>query len=541
MRDPGWAEVVPLAGSMEEWGRMAAMGSRLRLADLLAGLSTVVDLGYGLPMETALRSCLVGTAMARRMGLAEQEAADVFYVSLLLHVGCLTYSHETAALFGDDAAVRRAVARTRTPWDIVSVLIPEATRGLPAAVRLKSVALFTVRGPGFSKRHDLASCEAARAVARRIGLPQTVSGALYDVHEWWNGRGARGVRGAEIAPSARIARVATDAVFLAALGEADMVTKALRGFAGKRLDPEVVAVFAADATALLAEAASGDPRTRVLEIEPTPPVEIDEADLPVMAAAFGDLTDIKTPFTHGHSAEVAQLAVAAATRLRLDRDTTARLKVAALLHDLGRGGVSNAVWEKPGPLTAAEWEQVRMHPYYTERILAASESLAPMAPIAGLHHERLDGSGYHRGCRSAAIGAAARVLAAADSFQAMTQRRPHRPALDPDQARDELLRDARAGRLDSDAVAAVMEAAGQPHPPAGGDLRPAGLSEREVEVLRLVAEGCSNPEIGRRLSISRRTAEHHVQHIYTKLGVSTRPAAALFALEHDLLLTGRRL
>ena len=520
--------------------RLAAMDTRLRLADLLAGLSVVVDLGYGLPMETAMRSSIVSTHLARRMGLSEREAADVFYVSLLLHVGCLAYSHETAAWFGDDAAVHRAAVRTRTTWDVVSVLIPESTRGLPVAARVKSIALLAARGQAFSKRHDLASCEAARAVARRIGLSEAVSSALFDVHEWWNGRGARGLKGDEIAPAARIARVATDAVFWAALGDTDTVAKALRHLAGKRLDPHVTAAFTTDATALLADAAAGDPRTRVVEIEPAPPLEIDEADLPVVAAAFGDLIDIKSPFTHGHSSEVASLSVAAATRLGLDRENVVRLRVAALLHDLGRAGISNSVWEKPGPLTVSEWEQVRMHPYYSERILASSASLAPIAAIVGRHHERLDGSGYHRGCVSADLGIAARILAAADSFQAMTQRRPHRPALGPDRARDELLRDARGARLDADAVAAVLDAAGQPHSAVRDDLRPAGLSRREVEVLGLVAEGCSNPEIGRRLSISRRTAEHHVQHIYTKLGISTRAGAALFALEHDLLPPRRR-
>jgi HD-GYP domain-containing protein (c-di-GMP phosphodiesterase class II) len=361
---------------------------------------------------------------------------------------------------------------------------------------------------------------------------------LFDVHEWWNGRGVRQLKGEAIAQSARIARVATDAVFLAALRDPQTVATTLQASAGKRLDPTIVATFTADAMALLSEAASGDPRLRILEIEPEPVVKIDPSELAMVAAAFGDLADIKTPFTHGHSSEVARLSVAAAARLRLDRQTTAHLQVAAHLHDLGRGGVSNAVWEKPAPLTTAEWEQVRMHSYYTERILSASAALAPVAAIARLHHERLDGSGYHRGCHSSAIGTAARVLAAADSFQAMTQRRPHRAAYDLDQAGDELVADARRGQLDSDAVAAVLDIAGHGHPAAVRDLRPAGLSEREVEVLRLVAEGCSNPEIGRRLGISRRTAEHHVQHVYTKLGVSTRVAAALFALEHDLLAPG---
>ena len=176
-----------------------------------------------------------------------------------------------------------------------------------------------------------------------------------------------------------------------------------------------------------------------------------------------------------------------------------------------------------------------MHPYYSERILATSSALEPMAQLAGMHHERFDGSGYHRGCKSRDIPMAARVLAAADVFQAMTQARPHRAELTPDQACDQMGKDSRAGRLDADAVAAVLDAAGERKSARRHDLRPAGLTEREIEVLRLVAQGCSNPEIAKRLVVSRRTAEHHVQHIYTKLGTSSRAAAALFALEQDLL------
>jgi HD-GYP domain-containing protein (c-di-GMP phosphodiesterase class II) len=165
--------------------------------------------------------------------------------------------------------------------------------------------------------------------------------------------------------------------------------------------------------------------------------------------------------------------------------------VAAHLHDLGRLAVTNAIWEKPGPLTSAEWEQVRMHAYHSERILATSGTLEHLAPLAGMHHERLDGSGYHRGCSGREQPVAVRVLAAADAFQAMTQDRPHRARLSAEQAADEVVSDARAGRLDGECVAAVLEAAGQTRPRAH-DLRPAGLSEREIEVLRLVAAGLSN-------------------------------------------------
>ena len=302
------------------------------------------------------------------------------------------------------------------------------------------------------------------------------------------------------------------------------------------LDPAVVDAFLANDTELLDDAMAQDPRERILEVEPEPVIQKDGAELRDVARAFGDIADLKTPYTHGHSSAVATLACAAADRLRLDSTTRSQLEVAALLHDLGRVGISNAVWEKPGPLTAAEWEQVRMHPYYSERILATSRALEPVAPIAGMHHERLDGSGYHRGCRGRDIPIACRILAAADAFQAMTQPRPHREALTADHAQEELATASRAGQFDPDVVAAVLEAAGQQRPGRRRDLRPAGLSEREVEVLRLVAEGCSNRELARRLFISPRTADHHVQHIYTKIGVSSRAAAALFALEHDLLV-----
>jgi response regulator RpfG family c-di-GMP phosphodiesterase/DNA-binding CsgD family transcriptional regulator len=310
---------------------------------------------------------------------------------------------------------------------------------------------------------------------------------------------------------------------------------ALRRRSGLILDPAVVEVFAANADRLLAETHAGDPRQLILEAEPEPVVEIDATELPRVAAAFGDLADLKMSWTHGHSGGVARLAKAAAESLRLDKQTVSRLEVSAMLADLGRLAVSNAIWEKPGPLTGAEWEQVRMHAYHSERILAGSSTLEPMARTAGMHHERLDGSGYHRGCRARELSPATRVLAAADAYQAMTQERPHRRALSAVQASEELQREVRAGRLDRDAVSAVLDAAGGRRPQRRDNLRPGGLSKREIEVARLVAAGCSNPEIATRLVISRRTAEHHVQHIYAKVGVSSRAGLALFAHEYDLI------
>ncbi|MER3486549.1 MAG: metal-dependent phosphohydrolase, partial [Chloroflexota bacterium] len=207
---------------------------------------------------------------------------------------------------------------------------------------------------------------------------------------------------------------------------------------------------------------------------------------------------------------------------------------AALLHDLGRLGVPNGIWEKPGPLTAAEWERVRLHPYLTERILSRCTALAPLAILAGSHHERLDGSGYHRGIPASLLPPSARILAAADSYQAMTQARPYRPAYSAEAAAQQLQGEADAGKLDRQAVQAVLEVAGHIVTPVR-PVWPAGLSDREVEVLRLITTGLSNREVAHRLKISPKTVGHHVEHIYNKIGVSTRAGAALFALQHDLL------
>jgi HD-GYP domain-containing protein (c-di-GMP phosphodiesterase class II)/DNA-binding CsgD family transcriptional regulator len=520
--------------------RAAPPGSDLRLADVLGGLSIVADLGFGLPPEEAMRGCIVATALARRMGLGPDDVRDCFYVPLLMHVGCISMAHESAAAFGDELAMTRAVALTDLgdPDDIGITLIPELTRGMTPAAAARILRYTVAQGIEFGRRFDTASCEVARATARRIGLPASTQRALYEVAEFWRGGAApQSLRGDEIAVAARVARVAADAVFFDDVGGQERAVEAVTRRAGGVLDPAVVDVFVAHAGELLAEIGrdADDPSQRILDVEPEPVLRCRQDDLAGVAAAFGNLADLKSPYFHGHAAEVARLAVGGARRLGLDEPTIRQMEVAALLHDVGRVGISNAVWEKQGPLTRAEWEQVRMHAYHSERVLATSTSLEPVALIAGLHHERLDGAGYHRGCKARDIGTESRLLAAADAMAALVAARPHRPARSPDEAATELGEAARDGRLDHDAVAAVLAEAGLRGPRRPRDARPAGLSRREVEVLGLMAQGLSNAAIAERLFISRRTAEHHVQHVYAKIGLSTRAGAALFAVEHDLL------
>jgi HD-GYP domain-containing protein (c-di-GMP phosphodiesterase class II) len=207
------------------------------------------------------------------------------------------------------------------------------------------------------------------------------------------------------------------------------------------------------------------------------------------------------------------------------------MRRAGLVHDLGRVAVENAIWDKPGPLTTSEWERVRLHPYHTARILDRCSALASLVEPTASHHERVDGSGYHRSLSGEALSPGARLLAAADVFAALTAERPHRPASGEEEAARAL--EAEAG-LDGDAVACVLAAAGRgPAPsPAGG---PTELTDREVEVLRLIARGRTNREVAERLVISPRTVGRHVENLYRKIGVSSRAAAAVFAMENRLL------
>lgn len=510
----------------------------LRLAELIAALSRVTDPGMGQPHEDAIRACLLATGLARRMELGESEVCDVYYATLLQHVGCTAYAHETAALFGgDDVAVRSGGARVdfANPKEALPFSLFEIGKGAPPLGRARAVISAIGKGGKFGEELARSNCEVAVHMARRLGLGAGVQRGLDEIHERWDGKGnPRRLSGDDMALPARFAQVASQGVLFDRLGGPDLAVEMIGRRAGTALDPSVAEAFLRCGRELLTEISSTDASVAVIEAEPEPCRRIAEPGLDEVARAFADMVDLKSPFMHGHSAAVAELAEAAARVLGLARGEVADVRRAGLLHDLGRVGVPNGIWEKPGPLTASEWEQVRLHPYHSERILSRSSALAPLASLAGMHHERQDGSGYHRQATATMIPTGARLLAAADAYQAMTQERPHRPAFTPDGAAEKLNSEAARGRLDAEVVRAVLEAAG--HEPTRARLPwPAGLSDREVQVLRHLARGRSNREVAGLLWISPKTAGHHVQHIYAKIGVSTRAAAAMFAMEHDLI------
>lgn len=512
--------------------------TELRLAELLAALSTATDLAQGHPVEEAMRGCLPATWLARELRLSDSEVSDVYYTTLLKYAGCTAMAHEEAVLFGgnDNAArAQGAPVDFGNQKEAFAFLLFRFVRDAGPLERARILARVLARGSGLDPQIKTAHCEVAAQMARRLELSGEVQQALYQIYERWAGGGPpQGLRGEQIALAARLAQVAIQAVIFNRLGGPEMAVRVIERRAGTVLDPTIAAEFVRRGRVLLGQLDTADIWTAVLEVEPEPRLHRAVEDLDDAANAFGDFVDLKSPSFRGHSSRVAALVADAGRRLGWSGDQVTTVRRAALLHDLGRTSVPNGIWDKPGPLTVTEWEQVRLHPYHTERILARSPVLAALAPVAGAHHERQDGSGYYRQLKGSESPPGANVLAAADVYEALTHERPHRAACSEEEAARLLRNETKAGKFEGEAVEAVLAVAGHPTVPV---LRawPAQLSDREVEVLRLLARGSSTRAIAATLVISPKTADHHIQHIYNKIGVSTRASAALFAMEHNLL------
>ncbi|OBJ00104.1 LuxR family transcriptional regulator [Mycobacterium alsense] len=500
--------------------------------EVLAALSLAIDLGLGQPMDHMLRSAAMGVRIAERLGLGERERGTVFYTGLVMWIGCHADSHEYARWFGDDIAMRHDshfIDWSGAPYR--RFLLTNLGRGSTLPKRAQLAAKLFVDARGNLGALAQSHCLSAALLAEEIGLGADVCEALPYAYERWDGSGlpARAA-GSQIPVAMRVAQVADIAEVHHRAYGAEAATAEVRRRSGKQFDPDIVAVFTAAADDLLVE--NDDAWSTAAQLAPDPGEALDGPALDRLLRAMGDFVDLKCPFTLGHSRAVAELAENAGKCAGLPQDDIDILRRAGYVHDLGRIGVSNRVWEKPGELTHAERERVHLHPYLTGRILARVGGLKAVREVAVNHHERLDGSGYPNGLRGDDLSVRDRVLAAAESYRSSTEPRPHRDAFDEAAAAERLRGEAARGRLDGDAVEAVLEAAG--HRPSRRAARPAGLTRREAEVLLHVAQGRSNREIASALWISEKTVRNHVEHIYAKIGVSNRIGASLYATRHGL-------
>jgi HD-GYP domain-containing protein (c-di-GMP phosphodiesterase class II) len=512
-----------------------SVADEARLAELLASLGVATDLAAGLDMETSARATVLAIDLARELGVEAGELRGVYYTSMLRFVGCTSLAAETAQLGGgDDLLVLGDLILPDhgSPGQVLSAIVTKVGRTLPPKQRAVAVAK-TLAHPKFSEELVRAHCAQAVALAEHLGAPAEAVTALGQIYERFDGKGGpRKLRGDTILLAVRVVHVALRAEIHRRIEGAPAALAVLAARRGTELDPALVDAFLKRGAERLAQV-EGSAWELVLAAEPEPHLYIPRERVSGVAEAFARFADLKSPYTLGHSEAVARRAVAAAEVIGMPALERDELHVAALLHDVGRVAIPNGIWDKRGPLTAIERERVQEHASHTGRILGRSPLLSAHARLAASDHERLDGSGYARGVRGSELSTSTHLLAASDVYQALLEERPHRPAYAADEAAKLLAEEASKGRLDRDAVRAVLASAD-----AKVEERttfPCNLTEREVAVLRLLARGLSNKEIAAKLYISPRTAGNHIAHIYEKTNVSTRAAAALFAVQHRLI------
>ena len=507
----------------------------MTLAELLAVLSLAADLGMGQPMEHVLRQCLIALRLAEYLDLDNEEREVVYYSALVAWVGCHIDAYEQAKWFGDDTALKTDFRRTdfATSASRPLFMLRHLGIGRPVAERTRLGVTFLGQGRKAAAAMLDNHWTAADNLAARLGLAQRVRDSIEQTFERWDGRGVpKGARGEEILLASRLVALADVVEVFHRAGGVDAAIEVARQRRGTQFDPAIVDLFAAEAPAVCGDLDHTSTWDAVMKAEPALGVRLGDEQVGAALEAIADFTDVKSPYTIGHSRGVANLAGDAARAFGLGEQAARQVRRAGLVHDLGRLGVPNTIWDKRGPLNHAETERVRLHPYLTERMLACSPALTCLGAVAVLHHERMDGSGYPRGLSGGAISPEGRLLAAADYYRSQTEPRPHRQASEADAAAAQLRAEVKAGRLDAEAAAAVLNAAG--HRAPRRQARPDGLTGREVEVLRLLAQGLSNREIAERLVISRKTAGHHIEHIYAKTGTPNRALASLYAASHCL-------
>jgi DNA-binding CsgD family transcriptional regulator len=503
---------------------------RVRLGELAAATSLFTDLGTGQPVEHGLRTCLVSMRLGEALGLGANARQELFYVTLLRFLGCTADSHHAADLFaGDDLGLLSGMAPVTmgSPLQELAGLAKTAANsvGFPRVVRALVGAVADANG---KERLLEAHCEVASRLSEDMGLPSNVSAALEKAYARWDGKGVPLDVGGEAVPaSIRVSVVARDVELWEREFGSSHAVDTMKKRRGRAYDPTVVdAALEIGLTEL--RRCDDDLWETVLGLEPDPWLEAVGPDIRSALRALGDFADLKVPEFTGHSRRVERIVTDAAKQAGLTPEESETLARAGIVHDLGVVAAPAGVWLRPDPGPADE-EHARLHPMWSERLLMRIGRLHAVAALAGKHHERLDGTGSPAGLRGD-MGLQAALLACAEFYDETKGRTG-----DSDEAIAETKRLAASGALPGGAVASVLSAVGEPEPLVEVD-RPAGLTEREVDVLRLLAGGDTNRQIAERLGISVKTVGSHVEHIYSKAGVSSRAAATLFAVSNGLVM-----
>ena len=531
--------LVTIAGSTQHERQNGVVTSDslrpVTLAELVATLSLVADLGMGRPMERVLRQTVIAMRLGVAAGIDQATCASAYYISLLTWVGCAVDTSEVAALFGDEMQLYAETHDEDLGGVSLAVFVARHLgRGKQGFHRIGMVGKFLVTAGRSARWLMQEHCQEASDLADQLGLGPAVCEPLLQAFERWDGRGVPGLAGADrLAPAIRLVHLADSIEAFHHTGGAEAALAVARERRGTQFDPDLVDCFCPRHAEILDGLGGISAWDEVIALDPRLGAALTDDQLDRALGAFADFSDLKSPLRLGHSRGVAELAGQAGTTLGLPAAEVVMLRRAALVHDIGMIGIPSAVWDEADGWSISQRERARTHPYLTERMLARTPLLAQVGHCASLHHERLDGSGYPHGLRGEAISLPARILGAADVYNALRQPRSHRAALEAGDAERVMRGEVRAGRLDGEVVQAVLKAAGHRVRRRAG--LPSGLTAREAEVLVRLGQGRSNPEIAAELHVSRKTISSHVEHIYAKLGVKTRTEAALFAMRHGLI------
>jgi len=526
---------VPASPADPYAGRVDERDSGVTLAELLAAFSLATDLGLGQPMEHLLRSWQIASRLGRRAGLPDEQQPALFHVAMLSWVGCVADAPEVTASFGDDIEFRAdSYEADLGGLSGMAFFLGHAGRGQPLSRRLRTAATMAATGGSRVLRGIQGHCLVTSTLSDQLGLPTETSEAVRQFFSRWDGQGVpRGVRGEQIALVVRLFHLGDVVEVHHRRSGVAAAVEVARARSGSQFDPRLVDAFCSAAAEVLPGAEDEYDAHQLFSQEPGLAGRLGDDELDAALVALADFTDLRCPSRTGHSRGVADLSAEAARRLRLPADEVKAVYRAGLVHDVGLHGVPATILDKPGPLTGTEQERLRAASYFTERVLARPGSLARLGAIAGLAHERMDGSGYHRGVSGQGIPLPGRILAAACAFRELVEPRSNRPARTLKEATGVVRAEIASGRLDQAAADAVLAAAG-----AGTRRRvagPAGLTPREIEVLGLIARGAATADVAGRLGISRKTAGTHIERIYAKTGASSRSTATLFALRNGLL------
>jgi len=534
---------------MAQSDQTSTPNGHLRTADLLGALSLGADLAVGLSEEHAARACYIGVKIAQEMELLPEEMADLYYSALLMDSGCTAWTSPLANyLQGDEMTARKDLYvqsvgnQSKASAGAFVWLLRYMAPGAPLHVRGAHILDFILHGDERVKEAMLNTCQVASRFSERLGMSQPVQDAMENLFERWDGKGPNGAKGTDAPLIARIAYMTAFLEIFHQIKGREGAIELAKDRRGKAFDPSVVDSF----LALTNREDFWEPlegilvRDALLEMEPDSKYRFTSLDKPPeVAQSFADFADMKSKYTRGQSRRVAELAVAIARQMGQPEDEVSNIHLAGLMHNFGLVTVPSFVLEKPTEeLSNAELEQIRLHPYHAQRILAAVPELEAVADLVGSHHERMDGKGYHKGLRGSQIPLGARIIAVADRYDELTHEMPGHAGMESKDALDLMAQEVDSALCPDSFEGLVHMAEGEDHPQRQRSVRrqwPKGLMDREVDVLRLIAKGMSRAQAAEELVVSESTVRSHLEHIYSKVGVTSRAAATMFAMENALV------